>query len=85
MAALVYVLCALTSVACAAMLFRRYHAARGPLLFWSTWCFVFFALTNVLLFMDLAVFRNIDMSLARSALSFAGFVTMLYGLIRQNT
>jgi hypothetical protein len=81
----VYILCALTSIACAILLFRRYRLTHGPLLFWSTWCFVCFALTNILLFLDLVVFPDIDLSVLRGSLSLAGMIMLLYGLIRQST
>jgi hypothetical protein len=82
---LVYLLCAFTSVACALLLFRRHRLTRGPLLFWSTWCFVCFALTNILLFVDLVVLPDVDLSMLRNSLSFAGMMMLLYGLIRQST
>jgi hypothetical protein len=81
----VYILCALTSFACAILLFRRYRLTHGLLLFWSTWCFVCFALTNILLFLDLVVFPDIDLSVLRASLSLAGMIMLLYGLIRQST
>ncbi|HYG34461.1 MAG TPA: DUF5985 family protein [Clostridia bacterium] len=85
MAAAVYLLCVLTSLACAVLLFRQYRLTRGGLLFWSTWCFVCFALTNALLFVDLIVFPQIDLSVLRSSLNLAGMMMLLYGMIRQTT
>jgi hypothetical protein len=80
---LVYILCGLTSVACAILLFRQYRNTRGTLLFWSTWCFACLALTNILLFVDLILLPDIDLSLLRNSLSCAGMIMLLYGLIRQ--
>ena len=45
MAEVVYILCAATSLGCALMLLRGYRKLRTPLLFWSSACFVCFALT----------------------------------------
>jgi len=70
-AEIVYVLCGLTSILCAALLFRRFGASRTPLLFWSTCCFVCLATTNVLLFLDLVIFPSVDLSIWRSSLTLA--------------
>jgi hypothetical protein len=79
----VYVLCGLTSVLCAGLLFRRYRSSGAPLLFWSTWCFVCLALTNILLFVDFVVFPKVDLSLARSLLMLVGMLMLIHGLIRE--
>jgi hypothetical protein len=81
---LVYILCALTSLACAFLLLRQYRRTRGPLLFWSAGCFVCFALTNILLFVDLILLPEVDLSMVRGFLTLSGMIMMLYGLIRQN-
>jgi hypothetical protein len=85
MAQIVYVLCALTSTGCAILLFRQYHRTRSGLLFWSTWCFACFALTNVLLFVDFVILPERDLSVIRSSLTLAGMLMLLYGLIRETT
>lgn len=83
MAKIVYVLCALTSILCAALLFRSYRSSRSPLLFWSTLGFVCLTVTNVLLFLDLVVFPKTDLSLLRSGFTLAGMLMFIHGLIRQ--
>ena len=85
MAQTVYILCGLTSLICAFLLFRQYCRTRGGLLFWSTLCFVCLALTNVLLFIDLVMLPQIDLSVLRSGLTLAGMLMLLYGLIRETT
>jgi hypothetical protein len=85
MAETVYILCGLTSVVCAVLLFRQYRLKRGGLLFWSTLCFVCLAITNVLLFVDLVMFPNVDMSIVRNSITLAGMMMLLYGLIRGST
>jgi hypothetical protein len=82
---LVYILCGLTSIVCALLLFRQYRVKRGGLLFWSTLCFVCFAITNVLLFVDLVMFPQVDLSVVRNAITLAGMMMLLYGLIREST
>jgi hypothetical protein len=80
MAEAVYVLCAITSIVCAALLFRGYRASRTSLLFWSSLCFMGLALNNVLLFVDLVVVPTIDMRLWRGASALAAMVVLLIGL-----
>ena len=85
MAQLVYILCALTSIGCVLLLARQYRRTRGGLLFWSTLCFACFAFTNVLLFVDLVMLPEVDLSFIRSALTLLGTLMLLYGLIREST
>ena len=84
-AQLVYILCGLTSITCAILLFRQYQRTRGRLLFWSVWCFLCFALTNVLLFVDLVVLPMRDLSPLRSMVTLVGMLMLLYGMIREST
>lgn len=82
MAESVYILCALTSVACAVLLLRGYGRSGMRLLLWSGLCFVALALSNVLLFVDLVlVGKEVDLSLLRTSLALLGVATLLYGLI----
>jgi hypothetical protein len=82
MAEAVYILCALTSVACAVLLLRGYRRSGMRLLLWSGLCFVMLAISNVVLFVDLVVVpQDIDLSLIRSSLGLVGVATLLYGLI----
>ena len=82
---IVYILCGLTSIVCAALLFRQYRLKRGGLLFWSTLCFVCLAITNVLLFVDLIIFPEVDLSPVRNGITLVGMMMLLYGLIREST
>lgn len=66
MAETVYLLCALTSVICAALLIRSWLRSRARLLLWSSLCFVGLAINNVLLFVDLVVARDVDLASIRS-------------------
>lgn len=65
----VYALCALTSALAAAMLVRAYRQQRTSLLFWSALCFVGLAAGSVLLFVDLVLVPELDLSLLRAALA----------------
>ncbi len=81
MALIVYLLCALASLGCALLLWRGYGATRTRLLFWGALCFFVLAATNSLLFADLVVFKQIDLSLWRSAFTLGALGLLLYGLI----
>jgi hypothetical protein len=81
MAEAVYILCALTSLACSVLLLRAYGRSRLRLLLWSGLCFVALAISNLVLFLDLVVVPSVDLSLVRSTLGLLGVATLLYGLI----
>jgi hypothetical protein len=78
---IVYGLCALTSVACAALLLRGYLGTRVRLLLWSGLCFAGLALNNILLFVDLSVVPEIDLSAWRTLPAVVGVALLLYGLV----
>ena len=81
MAETVYFLCALTSVMCAAFLYRGYRTHGTMLLFWSCLCFAGLALNNILTFIDLVMIPGIDFSLWRSAIAIASMAVLVYGLL----
>ena len=81
MAEAVYLLCAITGIVCALMLFNRYRENRTRLLFWSSLCFAGLAANNVLLFVDLIILPQIDLSFWRSGVSVASMAVLLYGII----
>ncbi|HSU16690.1 DUF5985 family protein [Longimicrobium sp.] len=81
MATLVYVLCALTSAACAVLLLRGYARNRVRLLLWVGLCFVGLALNNVLLFVDVRMVPDVDLSLWRSLPALAGLLVLIFGLV----
>ena len=85
MAEAVYLLCAITSVVCAAMLFRGYRENRTRLLFWSSLCFAGLAVNNVLLFVDLVLVPEIDLSVLRNSIALASMMVLLYGIIWEST
>ena len=81
MATVVYALCALTSLACAVLLLRGYASSRVRLLLWSGLCFAGLALNNILLFVDLRVVPEVDLSVWRSIPAVIGVALLLYGLV----
>lgn len=80
MAQIVYLLCAVTSLACAVLLVRAWRASHVKLLLWSAICFSALTITNVLLFVDLVVLPSVDLKPLRSGVTLLGVVALLYGL-----
>jgi hypothetical protein len=81
MAAVVYSLCALTSLACFVLLFRGWLASRARLLFWSAMCFAAMTANNFLLVLDMLVFPGVDLSTWRLAMGLLAVTLLLFGLI----
>jgi hypothetical protein len=81
MAAVIYTLCALTCLACAALLLRGYGRTRYRLLFWSGLCFSMLAVSNVLNMLDRFVFRDVDLAPLRLATALIAVLLILFGLI----
>ena len=77
----IYVLCALTSLACAVLLLRGYARSRQRLLLWSGLCFVGLALNNVLLIVDVRVVPAMDLSVIRMLPALAGVALLIYGFV----
>ena len=79
---LVYVLCALTSSACAVLLLRAWRRARQRLLLWSGLCFAGLSVNNVLLVIDRLILPTaVDLSTLRLAVGLIALLPLLYGLI----
>ena len=83
MANAVYVLCALTSVACALMLWRGYRRSGARLLLWSCLCFVALAVNNLLLAIGNLFIPHwvLEQAELRVAVALAGLAMLLYGLV----
>ncbi|WP_242339908.1 MULTISPECIES: DUF5985 family protein [Anaeromyxobacter] len=81
MAEAVYLLCALTSVVCAALLVRSYAATRVRLMLWSALCFVGLALNNVLLYVDLVLTPRTDLWVVRTVPAVVGIALLVFGLV----
>lgn len=77
----VYVLCFLTSSACALLLARNYRRTSAPLLLWSALCFVLLALNNLVVVIDMIVLPGIDFRLVRHLLSLGAVAVLLFGFI----
>ena len=81
MAGLVYLLCAATCLLCAVMLLRSYATRRVRLLLWSGLCFAGLMIENVMLYTDVVLVPDIDLSLWRKLPGLLAIVVLLFGLI----
>jgi len=79
--AIVYILCTLTSLVAMALLVRAYAARRVRLLLWSGLCFAGLAANNILLFVDLIVIPDQDLSTVRQVPALVGVAFLIYGLV----
>lgn len=81
MAALIYTLCALTSLAAATLLWRQYRKTRFRILFWSALCFFVLTLNNLLLVLDRFVFTHVDLTIPRLATAAIAVLLLVFGLV----
>lgn len=85
MAEIVYILCALASLACTTLLLRDYRRTRVGLLLWSGLCFLGLFFNNVLLLVDLVLIPHIDLSAVRLIPASLGIAVLIFGLIWETT
>ena len=81
MPALIYSLCAVTSLLCAWLLFRAYREQHITLLFWCGLFFAIQACNDFVLVVDKVAVPDIDLSVYRYAVGLMAVGVLLYGLI----
>lgn len=81
MGQIIYILCTLTSLACAWLLYASYRRTGHRLLFWSGSCFAVMTLNNLLLLLDKVVLPDINLLPARLVTALLAVALLLYGLI----
>jgi hypothetical protein len=81
MAEAVYALCAITSLVCTVLLLRSWARSRVALLFWSGVCFAGLAVSNALLFVDLAVVQDVDLQIARNVIGLVSLTVLIVALM----
>lgn len=79
--AAVYLLCFLTSAACALLLARNFRRTGARLLMWSALCFLLLAANNLVVIIDLLVLPSVDFTLPRLLLSLAAVGVLLFGFV----
>ena len=78
----VYLLCFLTSSACAWLLARSYRRTSARLLLWSALCFALLGVNNLVVFIDLVLLPDaIRLQAVRLLLSLAAVSVLLFGFI----
>ena len=78
---LVYLLCLLTSAACAALLFRAWRRDGSRLLLWTAAAFGFLAINNLALVLDMVVFIETSLWPMRIIPHLLGFCVLLWGFV----
>jgi hypothetical protein len=63
------------------MLLRSYAKQRVRLLFWSGLCFVGLMIENVMLYIDIIVIPDVDLSLWRKIPGLVALIILLFGLV----
>jgi hypothetical protein len=81
MALVVYLLCALTSGACAVLLLRGYASSGARLLLWAGLCFIGLAINNAILVVDLGLVPDMDLAVWRSLPTVIGLALLTFGLV----
>lgn len=77
----VYVLCFLTSSACAWLLGRAYRRSAARLLLWSALCFALLAVNNLLVIFDLVILTDTSFQLERLVVMLAAVGVLLFGFV----
>lgn len=77
----IYALCAITSAACAFLLFRAYGHSKLRLLFWCGLGFAGLFFNNALLFADKIIFLDVDLSMVRLLTAIAAYSVLIFGLV----
>jgi hypothetical protein len=80
-AAVVYLLGALTTFLCAVLLLRGYGRTHHKLLLWSGLCFVGLTVSNGLLFVDLVLIPQMSLHRLRLGSAAVSMLLLLYALV----
>jgi hypothetical protein len=80
-AATVYLLCFVASGLCAYLLVSGFRRSNERLLLWSAICFCLLAVNNLLLFLDIIVLPEVNLTALRSLSALAAVSVLLYGFI----
>lgn len=81
MAEVVYILGAVSSLLCAALLLRQFFSSHQKLLLWSALSFLGLTVTNVFVFIDLVTLPDVDLHMVRAGITAASLGLLLFGLI----
>lgn len=76
-----YAVSALTCLGSTVLLALEYLRRKVPLLLWAAVCFVGLTVNNVLLFVDLVVFPEVDLRMPRLVAALTGMLCLLYAFL----
>jgi hypothetical protein len=79
--AVVFLLCLTSSALCAYLLLRAFRRQQERLLLWSSLCFCFLTLNNLLVFIDIILLPDFDLVPYRSLAALAATALLIYGFI----
>ena len=74
-------MCTATSGLCTWLLLRAWRRSRAALLVWSALCFLLLTLNNLLVFVDVVLLPDIDLSLLRLTSSLLATAVLIYGFV----
>ena len=80
-AATVYLLCFIGSALCAYLLVSAFRRRGEQLLLWSAICFCLLAVNNLLVFVDIIVLPDVNLTALRALTSLAAVSALLYAFI----
>ena len=63
------------------MLLRGYFRGRHRLLLWSGLCFAGLTVSNIIVFLDLVIYPNVDLYLWREVTAAVSILILLFGMI----
>lgn len=78
---IIYLLCFATSLACAGLLWRSWQSRRARLLLWTSLCFAFLAINNMLVVADMLVLPSIDLAIWRQLAALVAISVLLFGFV----
>lgn len=81
MALFVNILGTLTVALCAVLLLRAYLRSGKRLLLWSGLCFAGLTVSNMLVFVDLAIVTEVSLYMWRQVVASVSLLLLLYGLV----
>jgi hypothetical protein len=80
-ASVLYGLCALTALGCAALLLRAYRRSKSALLLWSGLCFSGLMISNIVLIVDKLLVPEVNLLPVRLIVTALSMLLLLYGLV----
>jgi hypothetical protein len=81
MSGFIYILSAATCLLCGILLLRTYARRRVRLLLWSGLCFLGLMIENAMMYVDVVVVPDIDLTIWRKAPGLLALALLLFGLV----